>query len=233
MIYITGDTHIPHDIHKLSAKQFPEQKTLTKEDYVIICGDFGGVWEEGNRSDAYWLKWLDTKPFTTLFVDGNHENHDLLDAMPVEQWKGGKVHFVRNSVIHLMRGQMFTIDGLKFFTMGGAASHDKQFRIEGKGWWPREIPSEKELDKASINLKRAGFQVDYIITHTPPLDILHRFYPPEDDFAFVNFLEWVREQTIYRRWYFGHIHLDRIIDPQHVAIYHKIVPVDFLIKEMT
>ena len=42
MIYITGDTHIPTDVGKLSSKRFPEQKNLTKNDYVIICGDFGG-----------------------------------------------------------------------------------------------------------------------------------------------------------------------------------------------
>ena len=25
---------------------FPEQKEMTKEDFVIICGDFGGIWEK-------------------------------------------------------------------------------------------------------------------------------------------------------------------------------------------
>ena len=44
MIYVTGDTHIDQDISKLNAKSFPKQKDLTKNDYVIICGDFGGVW---------------------------------------------------------------------------------------------------------------------------------------------------------------------------------------------
>lgn len=43
MIYITGDTHIPIDIGKLSTSRFPKQKSLTKDDYVIVCGDFGGV----------------------------------------------------------------------------------------------------------------------------------------------------------------------------------------------
>jgi len=44
MIFITGDTHIPYDIGKLSTKRFSQQKLLAKNDYVIICGDFGGVW---------------------------------------------------------------------------------------------------------------------------------------------------------------------------------------------
>ena len=70
MIYITGDTHIPIDIKKLNTKNFSEQKTLTKEDYVIICGDFGGVWN-GKNEEKYWLNWLKNKNFTTLFIDGN------------------------------------------------------------------------------------------------------------------------------------------------------------------
>lgn len=41
MIYITGDTHIPIDIGKLSTKHFPEQKHFTQNDYLIICEDFG------------------------------------------------------------------------------------------------------------------------------------------------------------------------------------------------
>lgn len=52
---------------------------MTKDDYVIICGDFGGVWDEG-KMETVLLDWLDSKSFTTLFVDGNHENFDRLYA---------------------------------------------------------------------------------------------------------------------------------------------------------
>ena len=108
MIYITGDTHIPYDVTKLTTKAFPEQKKLTKNDYVLICGDFGGVWTGPGGSDDFWLRWFKRKRFTTLFVDGNHENFSLLNQYPVELWNGGKVHRVTDHVIHLMRGQLFT-----------------------------------------------------------------------------------------------------------------------------
>jgi len=78
MIYITGDTHIPIDISKLNTSKFPDQKALSKSDYVIVCGDFGGVWEYSEEG-RYWLNWLEQKNFSTLFVDGNHENFDMLD----------------------------------------------------------------------------------------------------------------------------------------------------------
>ena len=78
MIYITGDTH--SDFSRFSEDKFPIQKEMTKDDYVIICGDFGGVWtfeEESNREKEA-LDWLNEKNFTTLFVDGNHENFTRL-----------------------------------------------------------------------------------------------------------------------------------------------------------
>ena len=84
-IFITGDTHGSYDIQKLARKNFPEGKTLTKDDYVMICGDFGCVWGgELAGSDRWWQNWLDEQPWTTLWVDGNHENHDLLKTYPIE-----------------------------------------------------------------------------------------------------------------------------------------------------
>ena len=87
----------------------------------MICGDFGFVWDLGEE-DKWWLNWLAAKPWTTLFVDGNHENHDILEQWDVTNWHGGKVHKLNESVIHLMRGQVYEIDGKKWFTFGGAKS---------------------------------------------------------------------------------------------------------------
>ena len=46
MIYITGDTHGEFK-YRFNTENFPEQREMTKDDYVIICGDFGGVWDVG------------------------------------------------------------------------------------------------------------------------------------------------------------------------------------------
>ena len=55
MIYVTRDTHIGIDIHKLSATRFPEQKLLNKQDYVIVLGDFGMVWND-RKEELYWRR---------------------------------------------------------------------------------------------------------------------------------------------------------------------------------
>ena len=114
MIYATGD---------LQPQYFPEQAKMMKDDYMIVCSDFGCVWN-GDKSDDPQLDRLETLPFTVLFIDGNHENFDALSEYPVEQWRGGKVRKIRPHVMHLMRGQAFELQGCTFFAMGGAQSHD-------------------------------------------------------------------------------------------------------------
>ena len=145
MIYVTGDIHGGFDIHKLASKELRSAGLrIKKDDYVIVCGDFGLVWDS-KPEERYWRKWLDEKPWTTLFVDGNHENFELLNTYPVEEWHGGRIHRISEKTIHLMRGNVFSLEGASFFTFGGAASHDKEWRLPGLSWWPEELPSDEEL----------------------------------------------------------------------------------------
>lgn len=153
MIYITGDIHREQDIHKINPREFTVGNSLTENDYVIICGDFGCVWD-GSTGDNFWLKWLDSLPWNTLFIDGNHENFDVLNTYPLEEYKGGKVHRIRSKVFHLMRGEVFNIDGYKFFTMGGGFSHDVNYRTEHKNWWKDEICTIEEAKHAFATLEK-------------------------------------------------------------------------------
>lgn len=221
MIYITGDTHIPTDIGKLNSKRFPQQKELTKNDYLIICGDFGGVWD-GSNEEKYWIKWLQDKNFTTLFVDGNHENFDMLSQLPCVNLCGGKAHKVAEGIYHLMRGEIYTIDNQKFFTLGGANSHDKEHRAEGKNWWKEELPNEYELNYAKANLSKHNYNVDYVITHCAPSSIHKEFshYPIDH---LTEFLEMINGKLSFKKWYFGHYHIDKDCKNKHTCIFNKII----------
>ena len=108
MIYITGDTH--GDFSRFFHTELEDPGILTRNDYVIICGDFGGIWL-GDERDNERVDPLEELPYTVLFVSGNHENFEALAKYPVVEWHGGKVQFIRPNVIHLMRGQVFDIDG--------------------------------------------------------------------------------------------------------------------------
>lgn len=219
MIYITGDTHIPVDIEKLSTKRFPIQKEMTKNDYVIICGDFGGVWD-GSNEEKYWVKWLRSKNFITLFIDGNHENFEMLNVLPTVKFGGSIVHKVDDGIYHLMRGEVYTIDDISFFAFGGASSHDKEHRKEGKNWWKEEMPSIDEYKKAEEKLSKYEYNVDYIITHSAPNSIQAKVAKGYEQNELTEFLEEIKEKVSYKKWFFGHYHKDVIVDDRHIAVFN-------------
>ncbi len=54
MIFVTGDTH--GDYTRFKTDIFPEQKEMTKADFVVICGDFG-IWDTSNHSNIGLTGW--------------------------------------------------------------------------------------------------------------------------------------------------------------------------------
>lgn len=223
-IFVTGDTHGSHDIRKLNMKHFPQQNNLTKDDFLIVCGDFGLVWD-GTAEEKYWQNWLNEKSFTTLFVDGNHENFNMLNEYPIEIWNGGAVHKISDSIIHLMRGQVFELHGKSFFTMGGGLSIDKNRRIEGKSWWAEEIPSFWEYDSAIENLNTYNWEVDYILTHSAPADIVAKMgFRKKYENSLDKFLETINTDLKFKRWYFGHFH-DDILQEPYAMTYWKVLEI--------
>ena len=249
MIYITGDTH--SDFSRFEENKFLIQKEMTKNDYIIICGDFGGVWtfEEENSIEKANLNWLDSRNFTTLFVDGNHKNFTRLYNYPIEEWNGGKVHKIRDSVLHLMRGEIFDIDNKKFFTFGGAKSHDIQegilnldeeekiyeyrkrgayFRIRDYSWWDLELPTQDEMKNGIHNLEKVNYKVDYIITHCCPTSVQAIFSGGtyKKDYL-TDYLQEISKKCEFNKWYFGHYHDNRQINSQFVLLYEDIVLLEF------
>lgn len=250
MIYITGDTH--GEFERFGSHYFD----AAKGDYVIICGDFGNLWDNSN-TEKYWRKWLKEKPFTVLFIDGNHENYDMLSAFPITEWNGGKIHKIADNIIHLMRGQVFDIDGIRFFTMGGASSHDIDagvlepsdpdftikrkkldremalYRINRVSWWAEELPSEEEMAEGLANLERVGNKVDVIFTHCMPSsvqDIYSRGQYKHD--RLTDYLDIVKEKCEFKMWFFGHYHENRIIGQRFTMLYKEKIRLDDWLEQV-
>lgn len=248
MIYITGDCH--QDFERFNLDVFPEQKEMTKDDCVIICGDFGGVWNRNEESsrEAKLMDWLENRSFTTLFVDGNHENFDRLYAYPIEKWHGGKVHKIRPSVIHLMRGQVFEIDGKSIFAFGGASSHDiaggilepddpdfkkkkkkldqgwYPYRVNHVSWWKQELPSEEEMQEGIENLAAHDNKVDFIVTHccaSSTQNLLGGGLYKTD--ILTEYHEKIRQNTSFKKWFFGHYHDNRNVNIEEILIYEQMI----------
>ena len=225
MIYVTGDIHADIDIGKLSTDRFPQQKSMSKNDHLIICGDFGLVWDD-SRHEHYWRKWLMDKNFTTLWVDGNHENFELLGKFPLVDMFGGKVREICPSIYHLERGQIYSIEGKKFFTMGGASSHDKWCREEHISWWKEELPTTAEMNAAIDVLNANNWEVGYVLTHCAPESVQALLAPWYENDSLTAFLDRVQQDLQFRRWFFGHYHTDRELNEQFIALYNKIVPIE-------
>ena len=209
-IFVTGDIHGDCDIHKLNSSNFPEGKNLTKKDYVIIAGDFGLLWSSPpDKTSLWWLNWLEKCPWTTLFVDGNHENHNILNALETVKLFGSPAGKVNDSVFHLRRGELYKINRTKILTIGGAESIDKYRRTPGVSWWPEELLSSKEINYILDKLPKIK-TVDYVITHTCPTSAFEAMFPYNKKFndPTMKFLEIVLEKLYFKHWYFGHFHED-------------------------
>ena len=252
MVYATGDTHTR--FLRFNTSDFPEQKQMTKDDYVIVCGDFGGIWQQKTGAEeAYWLDWLQEKRFSLLFVDGNHENYTRLSGGEFEtvDFCGGKAQKIRDGIYHLLRGQVYEIQGKRFFTFGGASSHDiadgildpsefateaafraeyrkwnrqgKQFRVKGVSWWPEELPSEAEMQAGVRALEAVNWEVDYVITHCLPHDVAAALSGCTfyPDRLTLYFNELLRNLR-FERWYCGHYHTDRTVMGKFHVLYERI-----------
>lgn len=223
MIYITGDTHAHIDIGKLGEANFPEQTELTKDDYLIILVDFGFVWDGGHR-DKWGQDLLRSKPWTTLFIDGNHDCHPLIWEFPKKEMFGGIVREINDSIFYLERGELYTIDGYTFLTLGGAESIDRQYRIPGVDWWATESIRVEDYQRAvdNVNQLRISNQpLDFVLTHCAP-DLIE---PQIGEYILKtqssNRLgDLAYNIPPFKSWFFGHYHVDA--EYRHVHFSHSV-----------
>ena len=212
-VYVTGDTH-----GDLNDPRWDYFKSLKENDILIITGDFGFDWNE--MIMKVWLQFA--HKYTVLFCDGNHENYDILNSLPLVDMFGDKVGVFGNNTYRLLTGHMYIIDNKKFFVFGGASSIDKGWRVfeeEKKKtprtlWWPEEVPTEETFELAKKTLEENNYVFDYFIAHTcnpqlkgPVLKTYKAdFYDPTE--SMINSLEYlIRENNgHFNHFFFGHFH---------------------------
>jgi len=251
MIFVTGDTHRQIDYFKLNYFA-RKNKHLTKKDFVIVAGDFGAIWDKKTLEQD--LNKYSKLPWTTLFVDGNHENFDIINSYPVEIWNGGKVHKIRKDIIHLMRGQVFEIEGKKIFTFGGARSHDisagilelddpdfekkrkkldsgfEPYRVNHLSWWEKEMPTNEEMEEGRANLEKVNYEVDYVITHccssSAQCMLEKEFDCMFETDVLTRYFQILEKKLSYKHWYFGHYHANQEVDEKHTLLYQAMMLID-------
>lgn len=211
-----GDTH--GDISRFSHKNI---KKLKKGDYLIICGDFGFIWDGSEKENAL-LKKIGAKPFTTVFTDGCHENYDILARYEETELNGSRAHRISGNLYHLCRGEIYDLDGKKFFAFGGGHTSDMDARMETGTWWSEELPDDSEISHGNEVLERAGLTVDYIITHEPPASIKEFMNCMTGEICQLNtYFDSLREKVKFKMWFFGKLHKNKLIPPKYAAVFDE------------
>ncbi len=223
MIYVTGDLH--GDFNRFKDKKL---RKLKKNDYLIVCGDFGFIWS-GNKKENKILRKLGKMKYNILFVEGCHENYALLYHYSEEDWNGGKVRTISGRLRQLVRGNIFEIEGKKIFAFGGGQSADHHIRKELNTVWEQELPTNEELEFALNNLKGNGNSVDYIITHEPP-SMLKDYLDVDSELIQTNQLNAtfssVADNCKFKMWFFGKCHKNKVVSKHYKALFDDVAKLD-------
>lgn len=165
---------------------------------MVQVGDFGYAWP-GTKPFRFLKTFMDPSciakaeaiPFDWL--DGNHENHNQLDA-DGGAWQPGMTYRPRGSISE------FGDKRAMFF--GGASSIDKAHRVQDKSWWPQESITYAQVMRA---LEAEG-PIDMIISHEFPVAFPYGSYKKEFGRSDKQALDALREKFKPKWWFFGHHH---------------------------
>ncbi len=217
-IYFTGDLH--GDRKRLEDKNV---RALGRGDILAVCGDFGFLWD-GSPAEKKMLDWIGSRKYQVVFVEGTHDNLDLLDRYPVEEWNGGLTHHITGGLRHLIRGQAYRIGDRTLFALGGGASDDFAQRERGVNWWPQEMPGEEELKEYQSVLEGLGRQVDYVLSHQAPTNVDACITRRVCEVNYLTaFMDWVQRECTFRNWYFGSYHQNKVIPPYYHCLFDQVV----------
>ena len=217
MIYITGDTHGDIDYKKLLILR---EKNLSYNDYLIICGDAGICWSP--QTFQYFLDLYNDIGCTIIFIDGNHENFEMLNQCSLVEHLGALMHQIDKHIFHVLRGEIMVIDKKSFLCLGGAVSIDKMYRTPYVSWWPEEEITYHDVDNALSNLGKVDNKVDYVITHCCDTHTVIKAFGFRRDIC-TDQLTFIDRAVEYKHWFFGHYHFDRKIGDKKTCLYQEIV----------
>ncbi len=224
MIYCTGDTH--GDVLRFKDKKL---KKLKKGDSLIICGDFGFIWD-GSKKEQRLLKKLGRKKYNILFVEGSHENFELLNSYPVSEWNGGLTRQISGRLRQLCRGSIFELDGVKLFSFGGGSCLESELADGSEQYREDALPTNAEIQTAIDNLEQNGRLVDYVVSYEPP-SVLKDFVHEDNSDVLVKsqinaLFDEIVQHCTYKKWVFGKCHKNKIVSPKYTAVYTGIIKLD-------
>ncbi len=224
-IYLKGDLH--GDVVKLV--NLSAFSGLTKEDTLIILGDFGVIWKDKEETRKMLEFIGEELDFKLAFIDGNHENFKLIKEMEtLGFWNDGCVGILPGGVLHLLRGEIYNINGKRVGVCGGANSVDKKWRVENESWWAEEEITDNDIKVFETNLG-TNKKLDFMLSHTCPASMvaLVGLYSSANGRAVKPHkseeqLEKINQMANINKWYFGHWHIDLPFDDKYMCLYERV-----------
>lgn len=218
-------TFLKGDIHGnlFEIIDFINRFNLGKNDNIIILGDCGIAWRKDKKDLAQNIKlWNECGNEVKLyFIDGNHENFNILNSLPIENNMGK----IADNIYHLRRGQVYEFENKKILVCGGADSIDKYRRIENFTWWKEEAISQETID----DIPAAHY--DYVLTHCCPRSIFekNKIYLSTLQFLDENkinhssedMLEQLKSKITFDHWFFAHYHINRNLDEKFTCLFEN------------
>lgn len=222
-------TFLKGDIHGnlFEIIDFINRFNLGKNDNIIILGDCGIAWRKDKKDLDQNIKlWNECGNGVKLyFIDGNHENFNILNSLPIENNMGK----IADNIYHLRRGQVYEFENKKILVCGGADSIDKYRRIENFTWWKEEAISQETIDDIP-----AG-HYDYVLTHCCPRSVFekNKIYLSTLQFLDENkinhssedMLEQLKSKITFDHWFFAHYHINRNLDEKFTCLFEDFMEV--------
>ena len=217
MIYVTGDIH--GDLTRFKSSNVHK---LKKSDIIVVCGDFGFIWDD-SKSEKDNINWLSKRKYEILFVEGAHENFELLNRYPVVERYGGNVRKIAENIYQLIRGEIYNIENKYIFAFGGGDDEEMEFDDITECDEFTRLPTEEECERARNNLKKYQNNVDYVITYD--IGFKFRSMLKMESNCFNNlhaFLNEVATECRFKKWYFGCFHIDKAFTSAYYGAYKNI-----------
>lgn len=212
-IYITGDIHgsINRILETVGVYH------TTRNDLLIILGDVGFNYYLDSR-DADFKQRVAELPITLLCIHGNHEERpENISTYQQIDFCGDTAYYEPEypNLIFAKDGSFYELNGAKTLVLGGAYSVDKYYRLmKGWNWFESEQITDKRKAEIEQILDRAGWSVDYVLSHTCPYDTrpTHLFLRGIDqslvDSSMEVWFQKIADRLDFKHWYFGHYHGD-------------------------
>lgn len=214
MVYVTGDIH---GNRKVLLKRL---RHISIKDFLIICGDFGFIWNGGWEEEKY-LKSI--SKYNILFIDGVNENFNLLKTYPTVDFYGGKAQHICGNIYRLCRGEYYDFRGTSIYVFGGGDAGGERLADE-KGA-EAAYPSVDELKRGAENFISHNSRADYIITHEAPALLRGTLLDSRGGMLNEYFTSMMKTSQ-FKGWYFGCYHIDRSFASHYHAMYNRVLPLE-------